>query len=314
MVKGLVSILSPCYNKGKMISRFLDSVLAQTYKNIELIIVNDGSSDESLEILKSYNKAFEEKNIKYEIINQENAGVSAAINNGLKRINGEFFCWPDIDDWLVNDSIEKKVNFLNKYKKFGIVSSDAYVYNEDDLLNPIMNLADKNKIHFKQKQFYPLLKGCSLASSGCHMIRTEALFDSIKSKEIYPSRYGQNIQILLPVYYKYLRGYINEPLYNYVIYKGSLSHSSDSYEKSIDEREGRFKARLKTLERIEMPDKKRERCIKTLFVTEARLRMKVAKKYMRPELAEKQIEILKKFKSCKIKDRIEYKKIINNVD
>ena len=156
MVKGLVSILSPCYNKGKMISRFLDSILSQTYKNIELIIVNDGSLDESLEILKSYNKAFEEKNIKYEIVNQENSGVGIAINNGLKRINGEFFCWPDIDDWLASDSIEKRVDFLNKYKKFAIVTSDAYVYNEEDLLKPVGNLADKNKIHFKEKQFYPL--------------------------------------------------------------------------------------------------------------------------------------------------------------
>ena len=90
MEKGLVSVIVPCYNAEKYIGRFLDSILGQTYKKIQLIVVDDGSTDNTVNILKQYEKNMEKKDIKYIIIQQsKNQGQAAAVNEGLKFVKGE---------------------------------------------------------------------------------------------------------------------------------------------------------------------------------------------------------------------------------
>lgn len=92
----LVSIIIPVYNVALYLERCLNSVLSQTYENYEVIIVNDGSTDNSLEICKRYSKQY--KRIKtYDQVNQ---GVSAARNFGLSRANGEYICFIDADDFV----------------------------------------------------------------------------------------------------------------------------------------------------------------------------------------------------------------------
>ena len=83
MKNGLVSIIIPCYNASKYLNKCLDSLLNQTYKNIEVIIVNDGSTDESKLIIESYIDKFSKKKKKLIIINQDNAGHAVAVNNAL---------------------------------------------------------------------------------------------------------------------------------------------------------------------------------------------------------------------------------------
>ena len=78
-----------------------------------------------------------------------------------------------------------------------------------------------------------MIKGKSIFCSGCHMIRTTAFLDVNPNREIYEARRGQNWQMLLPVYYKYKRGFIDEPLYDYIIYKNSMSSGDDTREKKI---------------------------------------------------------------------------------
>lgn len=108
MQKGLVSIITPCYNGEKFVSRFLDSVLDQSYTNIELIVINDGSTDQTEQILKSYEIKFKEKGIKFIHLFQSNGGQSSAINKGLEIFSGEYLTWPDSDDILTPDAIEIK--------------------------------------------------------------------------------------------------------------------------------------------------------------------------------------------------------------
>ena len=117
----LVSIISPCYNGEKYVSRFLDSVLSQTYNNIELIVINDGSIDKTLEILESYKEKFFRRSYAYIIINQDNAGQSAAINRGLKVFSGDYLCWVDSDDKMFPTSIEHKVKTLENNPNCGII-------------------------------------------------------------------------------------------------------------------------------------------------------------------------------------------------
>lgn len=103
--KQLVSIIIPVYNVEKYLERCIESVINQTYKNIEIILVNDGSTDNSLSICKKY----KEKDKRIILIDQKNSGVSAARNAALKIAKGEYIQFTDSDDWLEKNMIEEMV-------------------------------------------------------------------------------------------------------------------------------------------------------------------------------------------------------------
>ena len=121
MIADLVSIIIPCYNGEEYLAKTLDSILNQTYKKLEIFFVNDGSIDKTEKIALEYKEKFEKNDIKFNYIYQENQGQAAAINNVLKLINGNFLTWPDSDDLLTPNSIEKRVNFLKENKDYGFV-------------------------------------------------------------------------------------------------------------------------------------------------------------------------------------------------
>ena len=102
-MKNLVSIIIPCYNAAKWIRETIESVLAQTWLNKEIIIVDDGSEDDSLMIARQY-----ESNI-LKIISQENMGAPAARNTALRNAQGDYIQWLDADDILAPDKIERQM-------------------------------------------------------------------------------------------------------------------------------------------------------------------------------------------------------------
>ena len=93
----------PVYNTGKYLERCLNSILNQTYTNWELIVVNDGSTDNSLEILKSY----AQKDNRITVLEQENQGQAVARNKALDLVKGEYICFIDSDDWVDVDFLEE---------------------------------------------------------------------------------------------------------------------------------------------------------------------------------------------------------------
>ncbi len=102
-----VSIIIPVYNGSKYVGEAIESALNQTYKNIEIIVVNDGSTDngKTEEVVKSFGDK-----VKY--LNKENGGVSSALNLGLKNITGDYVSWLSHDDVYTPDKIEKQINLL----------------------------------------------------------------------------------------------------------------------------------------------------------------------------------------------------------
>lgn len=106
-----VSIIIPVYNTSVYLKECVESLINQTLKEIELIFVNDGSTDDSLEILKSYAKTDD----RIVIINQQNCGQSCARNAGLKAAKGEFIGFIDSDDWAMLDMFEKLYANANSY-------------------------------------------------------------------------------------------------------------------------------------------------------------------------------------------------------
>lgn len=123
MVK--VSIIVPIYNSTKTIDRCVNSLLNQTYKNIEIVLVDDGSKDDSLKIIKKYKKDYE--NIV--IIHQKNQGAGIARNTGIKESSGDYVTFVDSDDELEKDAIQNMVSKLKKNTDIiisGFKKIDAY--------------------------------------------------------------------------------------------------------------------------------------------------------------------------------------------
>ena len=126
MINKKVSIIVPVYNSEKTILRCLDSILNQTYKNIEIIIVDDGSTDNSYNLIKS--RLNNDHRIK--LIKKENTGVSDSRNNGLEITTGEYVTFIDSDDWIELNLIEKMVEVLEK-ENVDIVCCNYYLNYED---------------------------------------------------------------------------------------------------------------------------------------------------------------------------------------
>ena len=114
-----VSILMPVYNGGAYLKQAISSVLNQTYHNFEFIIINDGSTDNTGEIIDS----FTDKRILH--IKQENQGVARSLNNGLKLVKGEYIWRHDADDKCLPDQLEKQVTFLKQHAEFDLVSTQV---------------------------------------------------------------------------------------------------------------------------------------------------------------------------------------------
>lgn len=101
----LISIIMPVYNAEKYLNRSIESIMNQTYNNIEIILVNDGSTDNSLEICTNY----QEKDNRIKLINQENKGVSFARNKGIDESTGDYIMFIDSDDYIEKNMIEDMV-------------------------------------------------------------------------------------------------------------------------------------------------------------------------------------------------------------
>ncbi|MBQ8000122.1 MAG: glycosyltransferase family 2 protein [Ruminococcus sp.] len=258
----LVSIIIPCYNGHKTLHRCLDSVLEQTYKNLEVITVNDGSTDNTEEIILSYKDRFQNEGMSLVYVFQENTGLGGAINAGLKVFSGDYLCWIDCDDFMYPESVKIRLTYLEEHPEYGVATSDAYSFNESDLNTPVSLISKNTEDTTNPNQFLLHLRGKSIFCSGCHMIRSTAFLDMTPSRQIYPARRGQNWQMLLPVYYKYKRVFIPEPLYGYITYENSMSGGDVTKDKKIFRFNEHLEIISHTLNAIPMPDKERKKYLR----------------------------------------------------
>lgn len=225
----LVSVLTPAYNSGKFINRLLDSVLRQTYPNIEMYVIDDGSKDNTKEVILTYIPLFEEKGYTLTYVYQENSGQSVAINRGLKLIKGEYLVWPDSDDYYAsNDAIEKMVIRLeNASSEFAMVRTQERLI-EETTGKEIKIVGLTANEEEPASMFKDCLFGYMYYMPGGYMIRSSTFWEE-NGKDIYTEKdAGQNWQMFLPVLYRHRCMTIMEPLYNVVI--RAASHSRGQYE------------------------------------------------------------------------------------
>lgn len=117
-----ISVIIPCYNQSEFLLEAIESVLNSTYKNLEIIVVNDGSTDKTAEEIKNILP----KNVI--LINQENKGVCLALNNGIEKATGKYILPLDADDKISDTYIEKAITILENNPDIGIVYCDAYFF------------------------------------------------------------------------------------------------------------------------------------------------------------------------------------------
>ena len=134
-----VSVIVPVYNMEKYLSRCLTSLINQTIDNLEIIVVNDGSTDKSDEIIKEYKKA--NNNIRY--VTKENGGLSSARNFGLLYATGEYIAFLDSDDLLALHCIESCMQIVEREKDIDLVWHDFYSIDENGKKIDIYNVCDK---------------------------------------------------------------------------------------------------------------------------------------------------------------------------
>lgn len=234
--KPLISILTPTYNSAKFLPRLLDSVLCQDYPNVEMIIIDDGSVDNTKELISNYIEKFKQRGFLLRYFYQENSGQSFAINAGLKKVNGDYLVWPDSDDFYSQvDSLSRLYFVLEKYN-VGVVRCQIQKISEYDL-RPI-GFVEK----YSSDSIENLFEDCLFCKNGYwyqpggYMVRMKDVDQYIPDRSIYTEkRAGQNWQMMLPLLYGRECYTIKDKLYNVVVRETSHSHTSfTSYQRSIE--------------------------------------------------------------------------------
>ena len=145
-MKKIVSIIIPIYNSEKFLDNCLKSIQNQTFKNFEVIMINDGSTDNSLAIINQY----AEKDNRFYVISQKNEGVCVARNQGIKLSTGKYILFVDSDDSLEEHALEYLVQIIEK-EKVDLVRTNFYYINNDTIKPNDESLSYKGKITLTQE-------------------------------------------------------------------------------------------------------------------------------------------------------------------
>lgn len=229
MSQPLVSVCSPCYNVAPYIGEFLDSLLAQTYKHLQIILVNDGSTDSTGDVIRSYIPRLEAEGYEVILVEQENGGLPAAIHTALKHVTGELLTWPDPDDWLHPQAIEKRVAFLQEHEDVALVRCNAEKI-EDGTKKSLGTFEPLGDSSYLISDYYQkLVRTQTWFGAGSTMVRMSCFDAQVPNRDIYVTkRGGQNWQLLLPIAMHYPCWQMQEVLGYYRVRQNSHSHSLHS--------------------------------------------------------------------------------------
>ena len=219
--KEKISIIIPVYNVEKYLNRCIDSLINQTYSNLEIILINDGSTDSSLKICEEY----VQKDSRIKVINKKNEGVSIARNVGIEKATGQFISFVDSDDWIEHDTILKLYNLSQKYNSDYVMID----YIETDGTKKYIN-KKSNDSCIKKEEFMKLF--FKIGSQKCVFYPWGKLIkrDNIP-KDLFPSdcRIGEDVIANYKILTKTKKIVVSsEILYNYFQNNSGLTKSGFS--------------------------------------------------------------------------------------
>lgn len=211
----LISIIVPVYNTEKYIGKCLDSILKQTYKNIEIIIINDGSTDNSENICKQCAS----KDSRIKVFNLKQGGVSNARNTGISKSNGEYIGFVDSDDYISENMYKLLVESIISTK------SDISVCNVTRKSSDLDKLENKGIIEYTQEEY--LRKYFKINSQTCEYYPVNKLYKrEIVDNDMFPKKYREGedtFGVLKTVFKSKKICYIPEKLYFYRMNENSVT-------------------------------------------------------------------------------------------
>lgn len=279
MMKPLVTLVSPVYNTMPYLQDFLACVCQQTWRPLELILVDDGSTDDSAQCLRDWQLRLEAAGICVKLVFRPHEGQAAAFNAALPLVTGSFFTWCDSDDLMTPDSVEKKVRWLMDHPEVGMVRNNGIVLDGDNNIPLSESALPEDK--FCKNIFRELFLDRTYCYAGCYMIRSELFFSCYPDKRILVSPEGQNLQLLLPPASRTDCGYLDEKLHTYCRRSSGHSSKKRSYQESLRRLENFTHLKLALLDYCECDrkyytelayaeDKKRHRVLLCSAVQRAR--------------------------------------------
>ena len=200
------SVIIPVYNKGPYIKKALESVLGQSFRDFELIVVDDGSADDSYDEAKS---VLEDSAVKCQLLQQKNAGVSTARNNGVTASCGDYICFLDADDWWETSFLEKMDQFIRDYPEAGIYGTN-YFYVKNGRSRVCVDSIETGYINYCQsyarKLQMPLWTGA--------VCIPRRVFEEMGGFRPH-LKLGEDFDLWIKIALKYKVAFLNEPLSNY---------------------------------------------------------------------------------------------------
>jgi glycosyltransferase involved in cell wall biosynthesis len=211
-----VSVIMPVYNGEQFLAESVESVLRQTFKDFELICINDGSTDRSQDIIDSFSDS------RLKSIVQKNAGPPHARNTGIKSSKGNYLAFLDCDDVWLPFSLEKRLNYLSCSNERFMVHSDAILINESGK-NLAGSIRTRNgESPFSGKCFRRLfLEGSNMLTSS--VIIKKELFQHIGLFDESFFR-AQDYDLWMRISYHYPISFLNEPLVKYRVHSNNISN------------------------------------------------------------------------------------------
>ena len=210
----MISVIVPVYNSENYIRRCVNSILAQSYTNWELYLIDDGSKDNSLNIIKE----FEKSDSRIKAIHQENKGAGAARNKGISLVKGEYIVFIDSDDYIEDYYFD----LLSKHKE-DVVFIDVNRRNESGKIVSVEKLSI-----FKGKEKEEILRGQMTGKILWGGVRKAVKLSFLKKNNIQYSNHHvgeEAIYSFLVLYYADNFSFLDLPVYNYEVHRNSLSQS-----------------------------------------------------------------------------------------
>ena len=280
-----VSVIVPNYNTEKYIDRCIESLVNQTYKNIEIIIVDDASKDNSIQVIKKYQKKYE--NILL-IELENNKGVSNARNIGIKRATGKYIMFSDSDDWYEVNAVEKLITKAQE-ENSDFVTANYYINKKDQKVKvDTSNYFSKEKIKKEEIISYMTLTSCS-------KLITKELF--IKNNIWYPEDVKRCEELTVIPVLAYLAEKpiaIDDVLYNYFQRNQSASNRT---EKDVNYFEITFNRFVKVLDEKKYKNEIEFRAIEHLLYSKVLVMLK--SKFPNKDIKKYIFEFKNKYKNFK---------------
>ena len=214
----VVSIIVPIYNVGKYLEKCITSILDQTYQNIEVVLINDGSTDDSDDICKKYKEV--DNRIKY--ISKENGGIASTRNVGISAVTGDYICFVDGDDYIEKNMIEVLVSAMIE-DNADIVTCGHYRDINEEIVED--SITDENILVDKDEALFDLLSDIKIRSYLWGKIFKKELFEGIYFED---GRVFEDTLIMYQLFEKAEKvKYLKDVLYHYVIRSGSITDETD---------------------------------------------------------------------------------------